>query len=384
MKKIKIVVFALVFLRGICFGESYFEIKGEIAEGLNISLSISYDSFRNQKLSINENRFSYNNLVTKTFTPIYLLLKNNRTNNTMQFFFFATSGSKINIKIDNLDSISFGKGIQFTGIPFQDEENDFIRNILPKQEEYFRFYTANINIIQSGKFKKHQIDSIRDEISVVKVKFINEVLDFVVLNKHSYFSLYVFKIIILKPTYMLSLGRLKIIDAFNIYDGEIKNTELWLEVNKTISLKKSLEIGKKAPNFFFKTDNNEDFSLYELLTKEKTLLIFTAKYCGGCIKQIPIIKEISNSSVDKLQIIYVSIDRTKEDWFSSLKKNSYPGLQTCDLKYYNDGKSISNLYNVELIPQIFLIDSKSEILYNNIFQNDDDELTLLRRKLSIF
>ena len=278
MKKIGILIFTLFIFRGISFGISIFEIKGVISKNLDISLTISHDSLYNQNLTIYDCRFSYKNSSVNSLTPIYLLIKNNKNNNSKQFFFFATDGSKINIKIENLDSISFGKGIQISGIPFQREQNDFISSILPKEEKYDRFCNDKINIIRSGQFSKPQLDSIRKEMSAAKLRYISEVFDFVVLNKHSYFSLYVFKIIILKPTFMLSLGRPRIVSAFNLYDGEIKKSALWLEVSKIISLKQSLEVGKKAPNFYFKTDSHKNYSLYSLLTKEKMLLIFTAKY----------------------------------------------------------------------------------------------------------
>jgi len=372
------------FFEKLAFCKSFIEIKGHVAEDIDISVRIIYGLGEARNLPTNKQHFLYKTFSKEQFVPIYLSIKNNNTNVTQQIVFVVSRNSKVNIIIEKFDSIPYGCGLKITGLQFQNEEDVFRKKIMPVQAEYNKFYKSEIAKISSISFNKEQIDSIRKAMKIKKAIYIKKIVGFVQDYKHSYFSLFVFKNIVLMPTYTLSFEKDEKQKIFELFEGYIKQTSLWKETQKLISLKKSIEIGQKARNFYFKTNTRNDYSLFELLDKKKVLLIFTGTFCGGCVQQIPIIRDIENRiNNDKLQIIYVSLDKTEKEWLNTIKRRRYPGLQTCDISQFNNRKKISDLYNIELIPQVVLISQNQEILYNNIFVKDDDALTKLKNILQL-
>lgn len=285
--------------------------------------------------------------------------------------------------MEKIDSIKYGKGYFIEGLPFQKEENNFKDSILPIEGYYFDYYTQETNKELVSKKSQFEIDSININIKKERKKYLSKVLIFINANNHSYYSLFLFQKIILMPTNSIQIEREKLIRTFEMFGGDLIKTELWSDIQQLIILKQKLVNGSKAPDFYFKTKKLLKYSLNDLLKEKRVLLCFTAKRCGGCIMQIPIIKDIEQLMEGKdLQILYVSLDRIESDWKESLIKRAYAGIQTCDLDAYNFGIKIGELYNVEVIPQIYLIDKSGAIIYNYLLSRDDDNLAQLKKLLN--
>lgn len=110
--------------------------------------------------------------------------------------------------------------------------------------------------------------------------------------------------------------------------------------------------------------NNFDFS--ELEGKVVFLDVW-ATWCGPCIKQRPRVVEFAKKyrDNDKVRIIMVSVDSSKDKWLSFLKKENdqegrnlfiKDGMQT----EFGDG------YNVKSIPRYILIGKDGKIIDSNI------------------
>ncbi|MCW3806641.1 TlpA disulfide reductase family protein [Plebeiibacterium marinum] len=120
-------------------------------------------------------------------------------------------------------------------------------------------------------------------------------------------------------------------------------------------------IGKKAPDFKVVGIDGKEQSLQEMLKGKKALLIdFWASWCGPCKKEIPHLKENYKRFSDKgFEIVSISIDKDEKAWLNSVEKLA--------LKWPNFRDSeVSALYKVSAVPTMYLINSKGEIIGENL------------------
>jgi hypothetical protein len=80
-------------------------------------------------------------------------------------------------------------------------------------------------------------------------------------------------------------------------------------------------------------------------------------------------------------VISVSIDNDFTNWINAVKKYSMPWLQTCDLPAYISGSTVRSLYNIQLVPQYFLLDKKGKLIYQDIELKDYEDHSALKKML---
>ena len=115
-------------------------------------------------------------------------------------------------------------------------------------------------------------------------------------------------------------------------------------------------MGKPAPIFKVKDLKGKELSL-EKYRGQVVLLDFWATWCGPCIAELPNVQKTYSKYKDKkFQIIGISLDRSITALDTFLKKNSLPWKH-----YWDDEGKISNQYQVNAIPSMFLIDGKGVI-----------------------
>lgn len=126
-----------------------------------------------------------------------------------------------------------------------------------------------------------------------------------------------------------------------------------------------LQIGMIAPDFSAKTLDGRDVSLKSLRGKV-VLLDFWATWCGPCLAEIPHIKAAAEKFNDRpFVIVGVSLDDVKEILESTIKHREVPGLQTWDEKGRDN--PVGELYNVQELPQSYLLDVDGKIRVRNAF-----------------
>jgi thiol-disulfide isomerase/thioredoxin len=118
-----------------------------------------------------------------------------------------------------------------------------------------------------------------------------------------------------------------------------------------------LAVGMSAPDFTFTSDTpmSKPQKLSDYRGKP-VALHFWATWCGPCIRELPLIAELTASKADALTVLAVNCaeqDNKVSAFLSSMKLR-------LNLVMDRDGK-ISRLYNITAIPHTFMIDEKGVI-----------------------
>jgi thiol-disulfide isomerase/thioredoxin len=116
-------------------------------------------------------------------------------------------------------------------------------------------------------------------------------------------------------------------------------------------------VGKTAPDFTFTASvplgRPQKLSDYR---GKPVALHFWATWCGPCVRELPLIAALTELKADALTVLAVNCvepDRTVSSFLSKMKVR-------LNLVMDSDG-NISRLYNINAIPQTFMIDADGVI-----------------------
>jgi len=126
-----------------------------------------------------------------------------------------------------------------------------------------------------------------------------------------------------------------------------------------------LQVGMPAPEFTARTVDGKEISLKSLRGKV-VLLDFWATWCARCLAETPHLKIAAERFKDKpFAIVGVSLDDFREMVIGTIAQKGLPGTQIWD----ESGREnpVGLLYNVQELPQWYLIDTEGVILARNCF-----------------
>jgi len=153
-------------------------------------------------------------------------------------------------------------------------------------------------------------------------------------------------------------------------DARIMQFYNWFkdEQQKDIERNKKMQelAGKKYTDFAFYDTGGKEVRLSDYIGKSKyTLLHFWASWCGPCMGEQPILKEIYEVYKSKgLEVINISIDANKLAWHNAIKASQSKWTELLDL---NAGKSgIKEAYCFNGIPYSVLIDKNGIIVLSGM------------------
>ncbi|MDO8632083.1 MAG: TlpA disulfide reductase family protein, partial [Phycisphaerales bacterium] len=126
-----------------------------------------------------------------------------------------------------------------------------------------------------------------------------------------------------------------------------------------------LQVGMPAPDFTAHTIDGKEVPLQSLRGKV-VLLDFWATWCGKCLAETPHLKAAAERFADKpFVIVGVSLDDFEEMLVATVEQKGLPGLQTWDDKGRENAVGV--LYNVQELPQWYVIDADGVIRARNPF-----------------
>lgn len=146
------------------------------------------------------------------------------------------------------------------------------------------------------------------------------------------------------------------------------NYQPLLDVKKAMAEAKAarekMMVGKIAPDFSFPTKNGERNYGPKDFRGKYVLIDFWASWCGPCRQEIPHLKKEYEKYHDKgLEMLSVSIDKSKNAWMNALRKEKMPWPQVLAPE---SGKDIMKEYQFSGIPFIVLLDKEGKILGKNL------------------
>jgi thiol-disulfide isomerase/thioredoxin len=155
----------------------------------------------------------------------------------------------------------------------------------------------------------------------------------------------------------------------------LKDTRQGQAIKYKIEQEYALTNGKPAPNFITKDLQGNTISLSDYKGKKYVRLDFWASWCGPCRQITPYLKELYAEYAPKgLEIISISGDKEKKAWLKALKEDKMPWPQIIvnvqAMPVMPADKLISEIYFVQYIPTLVLIDKEQKIVKK--FEIDSD------------
>jgi peroxiredoxin len=116
-----------------------------------------------------------------------------------------------------------------------------------------------------------------------------------------------------------------------------------------------LPAGMSAPDFTFTAASGEVEKLSDYKGKPVALHFWTT-WCGPCIRELPLISELTESNAGSITVLAVNCGERDDNVRLFLSKNNI----SLNLIMDKDN-AISNLYNINAIPQTWMIDENGVI-----------------------
>ncbi len=247
------------------------------------------------------------------------------------------------------------------GSKTQDEYDAFINSNKPLSDRYSKLYIEYQAATKSGNQARvaeieKEADSIQSEMTALQKKYVKD-------HPASY----------LTPSILgnlsVQLNAEELDSAISGLDTaiaalpQIKSLKLRLDAMKRVA------IGQKAPDFTMNDVNGNPVSLYSKIGSKLLLIDFWAAWCSPCRQENPNVVKVYNEFHKKgLDIIGVSLDRSKEDWVKAIADDKLTWTQVSDLSYWDN--AAAKLYAVSSIPSNFLLDDKGIIIGRNLRGED--------------
>jgi cytochrome c biogenesis protein CcmG, thiol:disulfide interchange protein DsbE len=127
------------------------------------------------------------------------------------------------------------------------------------------------------------------------------------------------------------------------------------------------EVGKAAPDLSIQSlDGKRHISLSELSGKV-VIVDFWATWCKPCRKSFPNLEEVAKTNADKVEVIAISVDDTKDGIAAFVKETgvTFPIA-------WDEGHAIADRWGMGTMPTTFVIDPSGVVRYRHDGFRDDE------------
>lgn len=155
---------------------------------------------------------------------------------------------------------------------------------------------------------------------------------------------------------------------FEMLSQRNRDSFIGRKISEAMEKMQLLEVGKVAPDFTMKNQEEQEFSLHSIRGKVK-IIDFWASWCAPCRAENPRMKKLYADFKEKgLEIIGVSLDKTKMAWTKAVNDDGLPWIQLSDLQ--GNASPVMKRYNVEHIPFTIVLDEENRIIAWNLRGKD--------------
>jgi len=211
----------------------------------------------------------------------------------------------------------------------------------------------NNNIELASKLRK---DISRNEQEIMLYEW-----DFIINNEDSYMSALLLEVFMIEN----KVNKDSIIEIYNTFSNRIKISNVGKNIADLLrQYEDPINVGELAPDFTAPSLDGGNITLSENLGKV-TLIDFWAAWCRPCRIENPnLVRLYKKYNSSGLQIIGVSLDRTKEQWEKAISDDNLPWIHVSNLDFWND--PIARQYSIRAIPQSFLLDENGYVIAKNL------------------
>lgn len=294
-------------------------------------------------VDVTNGSFSFKGKIT---TPDVRLLRLNEQEYFAQFF-LDNSSITIKAKKDSL------RNTKISGSPTQDIFQIYINEMEKLNKDIMTLQGKFQNAMATGNTNEAEKAKIDYQAMVDNNKIFTK--NFVKEHANSVVSPY---ITLLQLVEQVDVAELESIAAN--FAPEISNSEYVIKLKEIIEARKKTAIGAIAPDFTMNDPEGKPIQLSSLRGKV-VLIDFWASWCGPCRQENPnVVKLYQQYNPKGLEILGVSLDKSKEDWLKAIKDDKLSWKHVSDLKYWEN--ATARLYSVNSIPQTYLLDKDGKII----------------------
>ncbi|MFW5645557.1 MAG: TlpA family protein disulfide reductase [Bacteroidota bacterium] len=310
------------------------------------------ETFEADTFVINGNSFSVNPGYVKGPTLYYLMFDG--INNAYRPIYLILSKKPTIVEFDKLKAVKYNSSNirdLYPNRPILIKDPNNNNAFYDFQELWLNFYTE----IQNPEYNLEDRKELHE-------KFINASENIIYHNIDKLVSAVVVEY--LMRNNLIDLEKTQ--SYYSNLDDKIKASA----IGKRLRKEAGLEPRSHAPDFTLR-DYHGNLHKLDSLKGEKVLLHFWSTTCSPCIKQVPLLLDLSEKHQD-LVIINISLDTDKERWISGMNEHGISEMINCCDLLSRKSKIVED-YHINYIPANYLIDENGLI----------DEQKALKPKLII-
>ncbi len=363
MKRISLLLIGLIPL--ILIAQQKFSIKGQVGKYNTPSKAYLVYKFNGQdridECVMKNGHFEFKGQIEEPDMALFAVDREGKKNiqgpNIDNRLIYLESGS---LTINSTDSAKYAT---VSGGKLNREFDVFRQKsalIETKIKDLVREFQANAAEAQKNP---SLMNSFQERYNAVNSEFRAAEYEFVAQNLTSYVSLN-----IIKGWTKLEFNVEPVEEIFNKLSPELKNSKTGKEINDLIKKLKGTGIGSMALDFSQNDLDGKPIKLSDFRGKY-VLLDFWASWCGPCRAENPNVVSAFQKYKDKgFTILGVSLDNAKENWKQAIIADQLTWTHVSDLRGWQN--QAAQLYQVQGIPQNYLIDPMGKIVGKNLRGTD--------------